>query len=116
MRILGITEKWPKLQQPIWTTFRLRRRDKDWQEGEVVQVVYKPRSKGREVLGIARIAKKEQRWLWGNFVGDTPFLTREAVEDGFQNLAEMKAWMLKAHGDRVEKEPLNKLTLAWIKI
>ncbi len=104
MRILGVAEKWPKLKKPLWTTFRLCRRDRDWQVGEVVQVVYRPRSKQREVLGVARILEKTPKHI----------ITKdEATEDGFENTQEMRAWILKTHGDRIKTEPLNKLTLAW---
>jgi hypothetical protein len=114
MRILGVTEKWAKIEKPFWTTFRLRRRDKDWQEGEAVQVVYKPRSKQREVLGTAKIIVKELRHFpWTVSEGET-ITYYEAREDGFENVGTMLYWMLKAHGDRVRKEPLNRLTICWM--
>jgi len=56
MRILGFSKKWAKLNNKLlFTTFRFPRKDKDWEIEEVVQIVYKPRSKEREPLGIARI-------------------------------------------------------------
>ena len=114
MRILGVTEKWPKLKRPRWTTFRLPRRDKDWQVGELVQVVYKPRSKQREVLGIAKIIGKEPRQLFNVTRGVKLVSPIEAKEDGFSSIWEMRFWMEKAHDRRILNEPLNKLTLAWI--
>ena len=113
MRILGVTERWPKLQESQWPTFRLRRRDKDWQLGEVVWVVYKPRSKQREVLGIAKIVEKTPKRFWGPSVRGNIIHIDEAIEDGFKNLQEMRAWFLKTHGSRVDTEPLNKLTVEW---
>jgi hypothetical protein len=114
MRILPITQKWPKLKKPRWTTFRLRRRDRDWEVGEIVQVVLHPRSKGRVVLGIAKIVSKELRHFWcssseGELIG-----VNEAMEDGFDNILAMRLWMIKVHGRRAETEPLNKLTLEWL--
>ena len=64
MRILGFSKKYGKLSKPwyardihTFTTFRYPRRDRDWEVEEIVQVVYKPRSKEREPLGIARIIR-----------------------------------------------------------
>ena len=115
MRILGFTEKWPKLRQPEFTTFRLTRRDKDWQTGELVQVVYKPRSKSREILGTAEIIRKEHRCLLCSSVRHCRrIIPSEAEQDGFKSLSDMETWLLKAHGSRVLEEPINKLTLRWI--
>jgi len=58
VRILGFSKKWTKLNQDEFTTFRLPRKDKDWQLEEVVQVVFHPRHKDREVLSIAQIIEK----------------------------------------------------------
>lgn len=64
MRILGFNQKGGKLNNNImFTTFRFPRKDKDWEVEEVVQVVYKPRSPKREILGIARIIRKEPKDL-----------------------------------------------------
>ena len=114
MRILGVTEKWGKLKNPSWPTFRLPRRDTDWWVGEVVQVVYKPRSKKREVLGVAKIVEKTPKHFWGPSVRGNIIHVNEAIEDGFKNLQEMQAWFLKTHGSRVRQEPLNKLTVEWV--
>ncbi|GAI70412.1 unnamed protein product, partial [marine sediment metagenome] len=115
MRILGVTTKWPKLKRPFWTTFRLPRRDKDWQVGEEVQVVYKPRSKQREVLGAARIIEKIAKRFWSPSTRGNIITKAEVIEDGFESVQEMWRWMLKAHGARVRQEPLNKLTVEWIR-
>lgn len=106
MRILGVTEHWPKLEQPSWTTFRVPRKDKDWQLGETVQVVFKPRSKQREVLGIAEIVGK----------GTISFIQVsevEAMEDGFANLFWMWLWLKEAHRGIKMTDTINKLTLKW---
>jgi len=51
MRILGVSKKWDKLKnEMLFTTFRFPRKDRDWAVEEVVQLVYKPRSKEREIL------------------------------------------------------------------
>ena len=124
MRILGFSKKWYKLhigvpieQRPDFTTFRLKRRDRDWQINEQAQIVFKPRSKEREVLGIAEITSKEQRNVapdWGQ-VGLPMITNDEAIEDGFANWAEMFDWLGKAHGlHRLANEPINKLTLRWL--
>lgn len=117
MRILGFSQKWGKLQEPEFTTFRFTRKDKDWQLGEVVQVVFKPRSKGREILGVAEIITKEVRWI---FSGKKPrgakMLTpQEARRDGFKGYVDMAMWLCTAHKhSRLCEEPMNKLTLRWI--
>jgi hypothetical protein len=112
VRIISFSKKWPKLRQSSFTTFRFPRRDKDWYAGEVVQVYYKSRSPEREKLGIALIKSKEAKFLVG------PGEIREvsdlqAREDGFSNFAEMLLWFSRMHGERIFREKLNKLTLAW---
>ena len=127
MRILGVTEKWDKLKQPQWTTFRFTRRDRDWEVGEVVQVVYKPRRKGGgEKLGVAKIIGKEPRWVtsstrisemapyfpqWANI---PPVSDNEAEADGFPDRFFMWHWADKTHKGRNYSEPMNKLTLQWV--
>jgi len=115
VRILGFSKKWPKLQQEEFTTFRLPRRDRDWEEREQVQVVYRPRGKDREPLGTALIIKKETRHFFDGQPGGKELSHKEAMDDGFISSGDMMLWMLKAHGDRVYSEPLNKLTLKWLK-
>jgi len=114
MRILGVTEKWRKLKKPRWTTFRLRRRDKDWQVGELVQVVHQQRNKQRVVMGVARIIGIELRHFYTPNPQGRRITFQEALRDGFMSEEEMRRWMLKHHGDRVRTEPLNKLTLEWV--
>ena len=100
MRILGFSKKWDKLNKRwferdrhTFTTFRFPRKDKDWEVEELVQVVYKPRSKEREPLGIARIIRKQEKDLSKKFYGfgdickDPDVITpAEAYEDGFSGM------------------------------
>lgn len=118
MRILGFCMKWPKLDQPTFTTFRMPRRDRDWEVGEEVQVVLRPRTKGRDILGIALIIGKDQRRL--RSLSDVHFrpyqipeITRdEAIKDGFDSYKSMQDWLVKAH--RLGPySVINKLTLSW---
>ncbi len=107
MRILGFSKKWDKLRKLQFTTFRLPRKDKDWVLGEIVRIIYKPRSKEREILGSAEIISKESRRLY-------QLTHSEAVEDGFRGVLNMSEWLLEAHGKRLFDEGLNKLTLRWV--
>jgi len=113
MRILGFSRKWDKLKNDTFTTFRFKRRDADWFVGEVVQVVYKPRSKKRDILGTAEIICKEPRGIVQEYNLDAPKITeQEAKEDGFTDFAEMYNWLAKAYGfEAVNTRPMNKLTL-----
>lgn len=110
MRILGFTKKWSKLSNKTHTTFRFPRRDadkgRDWAVGEVVQEIYKPRSKEREFIQFARIIKKEPKDICA-------ITDKEAIEDGFPGgWYEMKLWLEKTHGtERCARELINKLTL-----
>jgi len=131
MRILGFSQKWPKLNTDgLFTTYRFTRKDKDWQVEEVVQIVYKLRSKEREPLGIARIIRKEPKDLnkqfHYNFGGYSPPNTPdtitpdEAEDDGFTGMhgggdtAKMRQFFLDTYGYSKCEEPINKLTLYWI--
>lgn len=110
MRILGFCKKWPKLQKPKFTTFRFPREDRDWGVGEVVQVVYKPRSKGREYLGNAQIIKVEVNHM--EAISDT-----EAQIDGFKDARDMNIWFQNTYGNDDRwffHYPMNKLTLRWV--
>lgn len=98
MRILGFSRKWEKLSQPVFTTFRLPRRDKDWSIGEVVQLVYHPRSKDREVLGRALIKNIEARSF--NPAMAPKITEEEAITDGFTGMSEMRDWLGHAHQGR----------------
>lgn len=104
MRILGFSKKWDKLCKPVHTTFRYPRKDKDWYEDEVVQEVYRTRSKNREVLQIATIIRKEPKFL-------ADITHEEAVEDGFINLYAMFEWLGVYHKGKDIFRPINKLTL-----
>lgn len=124
MRILGFSRKWPKLEQPEFTTFRFPRRDRDWAVGEFVQVVYKPRSRDREVLGTAEIISREPRRAakHGCLLPYPCISNQEAEQDGFPGTIEKPAyfmmweWLWDTHGsERLFNEPMSKLTLRWIK-
>lgn len=131
MRILGFTKKWAKLNKGIlFTTFRYPRRDKDWRVEELVQIVYKPRSKEREILGIARIIRKQEkntkkRWSYyplPSFPNTSDMITpEEAYEDGFSgmhgggDIEKLLDWLQESAGIRFFRESLvNKLILYWI--
>lgn len=132
MRILGVSKKWAKLNKDIFTTYRFPRKDKDWQVEEVVQVVYKPRSKKREKLGVARIIRKEtkdlnKRWSYYPYSGEssnTPdvITPNEAEADGFTGIhsggdtQKMKKFFIDTYGSSKCKELINKLTLYWLKV
>ncbi len=117
MRPIGFSKKWPKLhlelpiaQRPEFTTFRLTRKDadrgRDWHQGEQVQVVFHPRSKDREALGVADIVSKEPRVIYC-------VTNEEAIADGFPGgYNEMIVWLGKAHD--CFPENINKLTLRWV--
>jgi len=108
LRILGFSKKWGKLNDIEFTTFRFPRKDRDWQVGEVVQIVYKPRSKEREVLGIAEIIAKENELL-------EHVTQREAIADGFMGWIDMLNWLLKSYPlAKLQEYPMNKLTLRWL--
>lgn len=115
MRILGFHKKWDKLQQDTFTTFRFTRKDKDWAISECVQIIYKPRSKEREILGIAKIIDKEHRGFDRFPPEDCVARSEiEAQQDGFIDREDMVVWLDKIYGDRIYEEPMNKLTLRWV--
>ena len=103
MRIIGFSKKWGKLNDIKFTTFRFPRKDRDWAEGEEVQIVFKPRSKEREPLGIARIIFKERRTI-------RTITEEEAIKDGFCNSLAMWLWL----GKPSMAQGINKLTLSWV--
>ena len=129
MRILGFSRKWGKLRNNTFTTFRFSRRDRDWQVAEVVQVVYKPRSKEREILGTAQIITKEPRYMFrlGGKLAEPKVTNAEANEDGFSDGIDrygnrksgyyfMWEWLFDTYGgQRLIDEPMNKLLLQWVK-
>lgn len=111
MRILGFSKKWGKLRYEKFTTFRFPRKDKDWFVGEVVQVVFNPRRKGGGGhMGTAEIVGKELRDLFRVGLSDT-----EIINDGFRDKYEMGEWLDKTYGRRWLDEPMNKLTLRWLR-
>lgn len=116
MRDLGFTKNWPKLALPKFTTFRFTRKDRDWQVGETVHIVLKPRCRLREVLGLALITEKEQRWIHVIDPHDSiPLIgDDEARDDGFLGRHTMVDWMSRTHKGRNYEEPMNKLTLRWL--
>ena len=106
MRIMSFTKPWPKLTKPSFTTFRLQRRDKDYQLNERVKVVLHARTRHRMVMGSADIIGKEEVDL--NQITEV-----EAMEDGFDNAEQMIEWLRLAHGSRLGQVPLHKLTLTY---
>lgn len=116
LRVLGVSRKWPKLYHHRWTSFRFHRADFDYYTGEVVQVVLRPRSSDRQIIGIARIIRKEVRIVEGDpLVSWLPVLThKEAQKDGFPDKWEMILFLQNYYGEqRIRTEPMNKLTLEW---
>ena len=130
MRVLGFSKKWGKLNKQwferdyhTFTTFRYPRRDRDWEVEEVVQVVFKPRSKERQPLGIARIIRKIDKnmgegWSYYGSNTDKAISPSEAEEDGFTGRhggGDVTA-MIDFIRDysRENKDSVNKLTLYWI--
>jgi hypothetical protein len=131
MRILGVSQKWGKLNNDLFTTFRFPRKDKDWQVEEVVQMVYKPRSKGRKILGVARIIRKQRKDLnkhWSYFPHPSypntldMITPGEAEADGFTGMhgggdtEKMRKFFIDTYGYSKCKEPINKLTLYWLEL
>jgi len=135
MRIIGFSKMWPKLNKQwyerdlhTFTTFRYPRRDRDWEVEEVVQVVYKPRSKERIPLGIARIIRIEPKNMSRNhwrYVSNTEaradpecIIPSEAEEDGFTgqhgggDVEAMRQFIRDYNRDNPDL--LNKITLYWI--
>jgi len=112
MRELGFSVMWLKLNQEQYTTFRFPRKDKDWEVGEIVRVVFHPRSKDRKVLGTAQIMGKQPRTLAP--YSPAPVTPEEALEDGFESLMIMRNWMRKRYGNLKACNPMNKLTILWV--
>ncbi len=131
MRILGFSRKWGKLNQDVFTTFRFPRKDKDWEIEELVQVVYKPHSKEREPLGIARIMRKQRKEIrkdWSYYPRpsspNTPDMIspEEAKEDGFTGMhggGDVKKMLDFLRESSTYEQfylvgTVNKLTLYWL--
>lgn len=97
------------MHNPLFTTFRYQRRDKDYGVGEIVQIVIKPRSKDREYIGNAEIVAKQPILI-------SEISEDEAKTDGFIDFADMYKWLANTYGsdDRfISNQPMNKLTLKW---
>lgn len=76
--------------------------------GERVLPVIQPRKKGGgEILSPADIVWKEE-------IEIRQITLAEAVEDGFNSVFEMIESLSKANGDRLNHEPLHKLTLTYL--
>jgi hypothetical protein len=113
VRELGVSVMWPKLEEPEWSTFRFPRRDKDWQVGETVRIVFHPRGRDRKVLGTAQVRDKQPRVM---IADEGPIMSTspdEAREDGFNSLSMMCAWIRQRYGEESLHKPMNKLTIRW---
>jgi len=122
MRIMGFQKQWvnqltgkPKLEGNRFTTFRFPRKDRDWEVGETVQIVMKPRTKERIPLGEAVIVSKEIKSLIvGPICRNRNSITNdEAQMDGFHSAIDLVDFIM-------EERPLsnwglhpNRLTLRW---
>lgn len=114
MRIMGFQKHWinhttgkPKLSEPWFTTFRFPRADNDWQVEEVVQIVLKPRTKERIILGEARIIRKEPRLVF-------QISEEEANLDGFGTVQAMRDFLIEDPKYLRGQNP-NRLTLTWVR-
>ena len=118
MRILGFqtidwedyTKKRRKLAGLSFTTFRLPRKDKQIFVGEILQVVVKPRTKGRLYLGEARVLSIEEKH--NQEYGDTGISDTEAQKDGLEDSWKLRHYLFHRRG---ATPPLAyKITLEWI--
>ncbi len=133
MREMWVKEKWRRSDDElIFTNYRFPRRDNDWRIEELVRIVYKPTTKDRFVMGIARIIRIQdndlnKRWSYGWGMPTNPPNTpdmityEEAHDDGFHGMHGggdtdgMISYYRKKYGwSRCEREKLNKITLYWI--
>lgn len=113
MRVMGFSRKWEKLSQPVFSTFRLPRKDRGWSIGEQVQIVYRPRSKDREILTDAAIILNVESRSFNPRMA--PKITQlEAIADGFVSVGQMQAWLEKAHGHFNSSTIFNKLTIGQV--
>jgi len=117
MRIIGFSRMdWqdfihqcPKLTKPEFSTFRWQRKDTPYYQNETVQVVLKPRTKTRLILGTAQIKEVEVRKLWH-------INQDEAREDGFARAWELMSYLAgeKRRRQLPPNHPLNRLILKWL--
>jgi hypothetical protein len=117
MRIMSFAKRWEKLKKKTFSTFRYPRKDKDWSEGETVQVFLLNRSPHRVFLGTAEIVSKNPRYLVNTnepLPSNRGIVTqKEAQADGFENPGEMEKFMIQYYGKDYSPE-FNKLMLKWI--
>ena len=92
-----------------FTTFRLPRKDKAVQVGEVFQVVIKPRTKGRLPLGEARVISIEEKEA--QEYGATGITDSEARKDGFVDSWGLRKYLFWNKNPRPKMA--FKLTLEW---
>ena len=110
MRILSFQQNWinhitnkSKLSEPEFTTYRFPRKDRAWAVGEIVQVVYRTRSKDRVELGEAKIRAIQHNPNISDY---------DAQQDGFEDRDAMMAFLQK---NPKEKYGLpDKLILTWM--
>lgn len=124
MREMGFTKNHinqatnrPKLDEDKFTTFRVERKDTDWKIRETVTIVMHPRSKKKQILGIAKIINKEPKFFFymPNRLFEERIITEEeAKRDGFASVHDMYMMMRRMHGPEKAEGKFNKLTLRWI--
>lgn len=117
MRILGFSRiDWqnfdthgPKMVALKFSTWRWARRDTDWYMGELVQVVLKPRSNERVVLGTAGLSSVQPRELYS-------ITDEEARADGFGQSWELRSYLSTERYRRKLKygHTLNKIVVEWL--
>ena len=118
MRIMGFQKQWvnqltgkPKLSGNRFTTFRFPRKDRDWEVGETVQIVMKPRTKERIPLGEAIIVTKEIKCLIGGKANSIS--NDEARMDGFYWAIDLVDFITKGKPLSIWELHPNRLTLRW---
>ena len=79
MRILGFSKRWDMLSQPLFSTFRLPRKDTDWRMGKEL-IVLRPVERAR--LGTGQIPQRGTQ-------GIGTITNVETVRDGFENIVDM---------------------------
>lgn len=112
---MGFQKQWvnqltgrPKLSEVEFITFRWPRRDRDWEVGEIVQVVIRPRTKERIPLGEAAIISKEPRSL--NSKPNLLIIDSEAMMDGFPNADALREFLRHTYKALLV---VHRLTLQW---
>lgn len=120
MRILGFTKvdwqnyerHYPKLLLSTFTTIRLPRFDKQYQENEELQIVLQPRSKDRLPLGIARVIGVELRSFYQDYS------EAETRSDGFPTRSNLHLYLIRQSYAHPKKRHLGqeslKITLKWL--